>query len=90
MAHEECPELTNNEVLNKAAYVNLEYGVKLCELIKDLSYSEAVALHKVCDLAKSNNCPANMYFAAADLKDALEKHIRWHKFNYAVHGIELT
>jgi hypothetical protein len=88
--YEDCPELNNNEVLKKAAEIHLEYACKLGELFKGYSYSQCRELFHVCDLAKGNNCEAEMYRAIPDVKDHLNDVIAWHCFNRNVHGIDLT
>jgi hypothetical protein len=59
--HEDCPALTENEILKKAADIHLKFKCELNELITNFKYSECKALFEVCDLAKGNNCPAHMY-----------------------------
>lgn len=88
--HETCPELTENELLKKAADLHLEFRCKLNELIRNHKYSECKSLYEVCDLAKGNNCPAHMYYVVPELKESLLNIMQWYKFNKAVHGIELT
>lgn len=90
MTHENCREISENEILKKAGEINLEYCCKIGELLKNLKYSECVELYKICDLAKNNNCEAHIYYSIPQLKKILLDTIQWHKFNNSVHGIELT
>ncbi len=90
MAHEECPEVTNNEILKKAAELYLSYSCQISELLKDFTYSQCRELQRICDLAKTNNCSADMYYSLWQVRDTLNTIMLWHKFNRSVHGIDLT
>jgi hypothetical protein len=86
--HEECPELTENIILQKATAIHLEYSCKIAELVKDLSYTKCREIYSLCDLAKTNNCTVSMYSCTKDLKNCLNDTMQWHKFYRVVHGID--
>ncbi len=88
--HENCPELTENDTLKRAADLHLKFKCELNELIKGYTFSECRELYKTCDLAKGNNCPAHMYYVMPEIKESLLNIMQWHQFNKNVHGIELT
>ena len=90
MAHENCPELTENEYMKKAADIHLKYMCELNALVTDFTHSQCKELIRICNSAKTNNCVADMYYVSKDLRDSLDNIAQWHKFNRTFHDIDLT